>query len=115
MHEEQHYLVQILCFLLAAVVAVAWLGIPRALGTRIPADFLATRGELVDFREGVVANVAVLKSEDSIQLEIDGWWHELEFRTASGWLDWGNAPILAYGRVPRFGRRCGLCVCRVER
>ncbi len=56
------------------LAAGAWLLVPRLLPTRIPADFLATRGSLVDFREGLAANVAVVQADERLRLEIDGWW-----------------------------------------
>jgi spermidine synthase len=51
-----------------------WLLIPRVLDTQVPADFLAQRGSLVDFREGVSANLAVVRQRGVLQLEIDRWW-----------------------------------------
>ena len=59
---------------LAAVAVVAWLAIPRLLTTRVPRDFMADEGTLVDFREGLVANVAVVRTRESLQLKIDRWW-----------------------------------------
>lgn len=59
---------------LTLLAAVGWIVVPRLLDTRIPADFLATNGSVVDFREGLAANVAVVQAEESLRLEIDGWW-----------------------------------------
>ena len=59
----------------AALVAIAlWLALPPSLATRIPADFLAARDRLVDYREGALSNLAVVRSEGVLQLEIDRWW-----------------------------------------
>jgi spermidine synthase len=51
-----------------------WLALPRILPTRIPGDFLGERGSVVDFKEGLAANVAVVQAEESLRLEIDRWW-----------------------------------------
>jgi spermidine synthase len=51
-----------------------WLAVPRILPTRIPVDFLGERGSVVDFKEGLAANVAVVQAEESLRLEIDRWW-----------------------------------------
>ena len=59
---------------LAAAALLLWLGIPRALETRIPGDFLSGDGVLLDLREGATANVAVVRTSDSTQLKIDRWW-----------------------------------------
>ncbi len=59
---------------LTVVAAGVWLAAPRLLETRIPADFLAAHGNVVDFREGLAANVAVIQGDGFLRLEIDGWW-----------------------------------------
>jgi spermidine synthase len=57
------------------IVAIGlWLAVPRILDTRVPADFLALHGNVVDFREGLAANVAAVQGEEALRLEIDGWW-----------------------------------------
>ena len=53
---------------------VIWLGIPPLTGVRIPADFLGERESLVAYREGVGSNLAVIRKEHVLQLEIEGWW-----------------------------------------
>jgi len=58
----------------AAVATVAWLLLPRALGTHLPHDFLGAPGGLVDVREGLQSNLAVLWRDDDLVLEIDRWW-----------------------------------------
>ena len=51
-----------------------WLGIPHLMATRIPADFLGERENLVDFREGYGSNLAVIRKDQGLQLEINRWW-----------------------------------------
>jgi spermidine synthase len=58
----------------AAAAALVWLLLPVAAGTRLPADFLGSRAALVDFREGLASNVAVLRERETLRLEIDRWW-----------------------------------------
>ena len=57
----------------AACVA-AWLAIPAALRTRLPADYLANGGLLVAFREGLLSNLAIIRRDGMLALEIDRWW-----------------------------------------
>ena len=64
-----------------AGVAIAWLAIPPLAGTQVPADFLANGGELVAMREGLEANVAVVRRDDRLSLEIDRWWQGEARRT----------------------------------
>jgi spermidine synthase len=63
-----------------AISLLVWLGIPPLAGTRIPADFLADRRSLVDFREGLGSNLAVVRKDQSLQLEIDRWWQGENFK-----------------------------------
>ena len=56
------------------VCSCLWLGIPHLTATRIPADFLGEREELVDFREGYGSNLAILRKQQGLQLEINRWW-----------------------------------------
>ncbi len=58
----------------ATAFGAAWLAIPLVVDTRIPADFLADRGKLVDYREGLNANVAVVRDKGVHHLELDRWW-----------------------------------------
>ena len=52
-----------------------WVATPFITGTRLPADFLADRAELVDFREGLGSQMAIIKNENkSLVLEIDRMW-----------------------------------------
>ncbi len=58
----------------AAGALAIWLGLPIALGTQIPADFLAHGGELIAYREGLNSNLAVLGNDANRTLEIDLLW-----------------------------------------
>jgi len=51
-----------------------WFAIPKLSGTRVPADFLADRGALVEYREGLQSNLAVVRDQKRLVLEIDRWW-----------------------------------------
>ena len=56
-----------------ATACVVWLAIPPALGTRIPADFLGTRENLIDYREGNCSNVAVIHRGGHKVMTIDNY------------------------------------------
>ena len=60
----------------AAIVIslLVWIGIPFGTDTRIPADFLGERENLVDFREGVGSNLAIIRDKGLLTLEIDRLW-----------------------------------------
>ncbi len=58
----------------AALAALAWMAVHLFSSTRIPEDFLDESGQLVDFREGHNSNVAVIRTPDSLRMEIDRWW-----------------------------------------
>ncbi len=61
--------------LTASVLGVAaWLTIPLILQTELPRDFLALEGELVDYREGVGATVAVVRQGPNLRLQINRMW-----------------------------------------
>jgi spermidine synthase len=68
---------------IALVVAsiAAWVGIPYMTGTRLPADFLAPRDELVEFREGLGAPLAVVRKPDKLELQIDRLWQGESVKT----------------------------------
>jgi tetratricopeptide (TPR) repeat protein len=51
-----------------------WAAIPYFCRTQLPQDFLATEGTLVDYREGIGANVSVVRKGDLLQLEINRTW-----------------------------------------
>ena len=59
----------------------AWLAVPYLLPTRLPADFLGKREELVDFREGYGSNLAVIRQDRGLQLEINRWWQGRDRKT----------------------------------
>ena len=58
-----------------------WFGVPYLMDTRIPADFLSEREELVDFREGYGSNLAVIRQDRGLQLEINRWWQGRDRKT----------------------------------
>lgn len=60
--------------LLAAGAAALWLVLPVVSGTRLPQDYLARGRELLDFREGVSANLSVVREDGVETLEIDRLW-----------------------------------------
>lgn len=57
---------------LAAVAA--WAALPGLLGARLPADYLGSRDQLVAYREGWSADLAVLHDKGARQLTIDRLW-----------------------------------------
>jgi spermidine synthase len=64
-----------------AVCVGAWLALPRLLATHIPQDLLAAPHELVDYREGREANLAVISRQGTLQLEADRWWQGQDRKT----------------------------------
>jgi spermidine synthase len=62
--------------LVASAAALAlWALTPRVLGTSLPRDHLIDPGdELVAWKEGLVGNVAVIRRDGELSLEIDRWW-----------------------------------------
>ena len=60
--------------LIGGLVAIGWAVTPALMGTRVPHDFLAPAGKLVDVREGRAANVAVVSVERGLELTIDRMW-----------------------------------------
>lgn len=59
---------------MAVLGCTLWIGIPGYFRTALPRDFLGTEGELVDYREGVNANVSVIRKGDLLHLEINRMW-----------------------------------------
>lgn len=51
-----------------------WIGIPFQIKTKIPADFLSGRNELIYVAEGINSNCAVVRSNKGTSLEIDRLW-----------------------------------------
>jgi spermidine synthase len=66
---------------LGAAAALLWLAIPAALRTRVPNDFLRAEGALVEVREGLTSNAAVIRSQGTLQLQIDRWWQGQDRKT----------------------------------
>lgn len=64
----------------AAAVAV-WALLPVLTGTHIPQDFLGNGGKLVETREGLQSNLAVVKRGGLLNLEIDRWWQGQDKKT----------------------------------
>jgi spermidine synthase len=54
--------------------ALAWIALPRLLGTRLPQDHLAAPEQLVAHREGRESNLAVVRRQGVLHLEADRWW-----------------------------------------
>ena len=65
----------------SAVAVLGWIAIPRILGTGLPADLLATHGELVEFQEGRNSHLAVIRDERTLKLEIDRLWQGEDRKT----------------------------------
>ena len=63
------------------VAVLLWLGLPVALGTHIPQDFLGNGGTLVATREGLQSNLAVVKRGGLLNLEMDRWWQGQDKKT----------------------------------
>jgi spermidine synthase len=66
---------------LAALPVALWIVLPLLLRTRLPQDFLAEGGTLVDFREGLASNVAVIRTPNALQMKIDRWWQGQDRKT----------------------------------
>ena len=59
----------------AALAMLAWIGLPLISDARYPRDLLAPEDrQLLAYREGRAANVAVVKKDDVIELTIDRLW-----------------------------------------
>ncbi len=56
---------------LAGAGALLWLLMGRGLGERLPADYLAPDGRLIDYAAGRTATVAVVRAGDFTQLQIN--------------------------------------------
>ncbi|MBN1983675.1 MAG: fused MFS/spermidine synthase, partial [Chitinivibrionales bacterium] len=71
--------------MISLVMVALWALIPVVLKTRIPQDFLASKTQLIDYKEGLNSNLAVVRALDGITtLEIDrlwqgqkGWTHQI--------------------------------------
>lgn len=58
----------------SAGAALTWIAIVLLVPTRLPQDFLAPPAALVDFREGLGSNVAIVRGAGLLRLEIDQLW-----------------------------------------
>lgn len=66
---------------IVALTLAIWIAIPLVSGTKLPADFLAEKDNLIDFREGLNSNLAVVKRHDINVLEIDRLWQGEELKS----------------------------------
>jgi spermidine synthase len=57
-----------------AAGAVVWVGIGFFSNTKLPADYLGLRYELVDFREGINSTLSIVRKDGQVQLHIDRLW-----------------------------------------
>ncbi|MFO7652793.1 MAG: fused MFS/spermidine synthase [Candidatus Krumholzibacteriia bacterium] len=58
----------------AAAAVTAWLIVPAAADVDLPADFLRGRGRLIDHCEGRTSTLAVLRVDETRELQIDRHW-----------------------------------------
>ena len=85
---------------IATVAAVlAWVLVPRVLPTKLPHDFLARTGTLVEVREGLLSNLAVVDAVDDRILEIDRWWQGQQKPTQQ--IMAGHIPMLLHPNPKR--------------
>jgi spermidine synthase len=61
-------------YMIVLIISMAWLGIPYITKTKLPEDFLASQGRLIDFREGISSFVSVIKKGEELQLAVDRAW-----------------------------------------
>lgn len=59
---------------ISILALLLWCAIPAITGTSLPKDFLEGENRLVDFREGINSNLAVVKWENINTLEINRLW-----------------------------------------
>jgi len=69
-HAVRYFVKHIIVF----ISLMAWVGVPLLFGTRLPEDFLAERDELVEFVEGLGSNLAIVKRNETLTLEINRMW-----------------------------------------
>ena len=69
--ERKHHIIK---YAASAIAILIYLGIPYYSQTQIPADFIGEGRDLVDYREGFGANMAVVQRDNDLELEIDKWW-----------------------------------------
>ena len=82
-----------------AVCTGLWLALPRLLPTRLPADFLSAREVLVDYKEGLETNLAVVRKQRALQLEADRWWQGQDRKTHQ--IMAAHLPMLLHSRPQR--------------
>ena len=61
-------------YAIVIIIFLVWLGIPYINKTKLPDDFLASQGNLIDFREGISSFVSVIKRGKELQLAVDRAW-----------------------------------------
>ncbi len=61
-------------YTIVIIIFLVWLGIPYINKTKLPDDFLASQGNLIDFREGISSFVSVIKRGEELQLAVDRAW-----------------------------------------
>ncbi len=66
---------------LVILASAVWFVLPLALDTRLPADFLAPRQQLVDYQEGYTSSLAMVRNKGALQLEIDRLWQGKDIKT----------------------------------
>jgi spermidine synthase len=59
---------------LGAASVALYVALPLWMQTRLPTDFLAAPGRLVDYREGLSATLAVVRGDEALKLEMNRLW-----------------------------------------
>ena len=67
--------------LVVPAALLVWLLLPRLANTDLPADYLAPRGALVDFKEGRGSTLAAVKKDGSLNLHIDRLWQGKDLKS----------------------------------
>lgn len=83
----------------AAAGLVAWLALPAVVGTRVPADFLGRRQNLVAWREGRESNLSVVRIIGTKALLIDRQWQGQDRQTHQAYA--GHIPMLLHPGAKR--------------
>ena len=65
---------RVLKYIATTASILIYLGIPQYSQTQIPADFIGEGRNLIAYREGYGANMAIVQRDDDLELEIDKWW-----------------------------------------
>ncbi len=61
-------------YMIIILISMSWWAIPFVTGTKLPEDFLASQGQLIDCREGTSSFVSVIKKGKELQLAVDRAW-----------------------------------------